>query len=623
MRSNKDVTITALSYPTRPNRYMLFGWNRNFQDCYDESDLVLLKKIQYEFDNLVDNSVLQNYFILTEETRLHDLWQCIKPSYITAKQPQESFTIPTRQAKDNKVYPLWNYADNMGRKIANWQSDRFKNQNPHLLNDPVMLIFEELKDWFLDILSIKECKVDVLEIIAARQSYLKNIIHFIPNFGPDRLRLHEIQKSLETPIKIIFSCIANKELPQFLSESIISGKSLETTLGTYLHFLLVNEDVSDNFSTEYLNGNDHQCQSSPVCKIYNEATQFKMLIAPPKEINLYQELNTFYTISQVREENNLVHIKIELKKELSESIKFADFVTQEDKNNYIDAIATLEALTHVRKILDHFQNILPRMGTYVFALNYLDKVDNLSANYIKLIGKMKFLMKNLLQAADNGLNTMLSDPSGASVTNHFFEKNLRALETKVAKGTTVNAQLEKYCAHATESMNRYQQAMKKLVRSINSGEASHELDEAMQHLFSQISSLNNILPGILGEPYLAIKKELPFINDKNDLIKTSLFSESEGTSHFHKNTFEYLPQNLPHSYRSSTDTTPVALPSAITPSSENPSQPPTSINFNSTLTLGFVLGSVIAKYAHRLFSSNKKLPKTNAKSKNINHKIRK
>ena len=44
----------------------------------------------------------------------------------------------------------------------------------------------------------------------------------------NRLHWHELEKSWDDAIGFVTYCIANKELPQVLSELITDGKSLET-----------------------------------------------------------------------------------------------------------------------------------------------------------------------------------------------------------------------------------------------------------------------------------------------------------------------------------------------------------------------------------------------------------
>jgi len=509
-----------LSYPIKERRYWRTWWNANAQYCYDDDDIALLKRIDSEYQTISDSSKKGDYFSTSDDKRWREWWTCTKPSYnsLLSHFYTESFTLPTRESKDSKAYPLWNYADNMARQIANWQSERVKKQNPDLMNDPVMLIFEELRDWFYNNLAENECKKEVLDQIAKRQSYIKSLIHLIPNFGPDRLRLHEIQHSLEDASRTVRSCIANKELPQLLSDIIISGKSLESTLGTYLHFLLIDEEVADNFSSDYLEGKQRNCQLSPVCKIYRSIQETSVANVADSTLKKYQAVNRFYDLIKVAEDTDSTHLQLKLKEHLVKTVKFASFATSQDRKNYLEAIAALEALINVRKTLEKFNNVQSRIGTYVFAVNYLDKANSLATHYINLISKTKLLIKGLIKSADDGLNSILGNQENRK-QNKYFEKNLRSLETRVAKGTTVTTQLDTFCYNAAESMNKYQQEMKKLVSSVNSGEASREIELAMRDLYQQMNDMNTVLPALLDDSYIKI------INHSHD--ETALCTSSK------------------------------------------------------------------------------------------------
>ncbi|MDR3492237.1 MAG: hypothetical protein P4M12_09395 [Gammaproteobacteria bacterium] len=609
MRSNTDEKRLTPSYPLRPNRYNAYGWNTNFQACYNDDDLALLKKIQTEYSSLQEAQYYEKFFGLVQEKKLYDMWVCTRPQ-LNLGLERHSFTLPAQETKDSRIHPLWHYADNKARQIANWQSERTRNQNHELLNDPVMIVFEELKNWYFSILAMKECKLEELELISKRQSYIKNLIHIIPHFGSDRLYLHEIQKSLIDAEKIIFNCIANKELPQFLVDTIITAKSLENTIGSYLHFLLINEEVTDNFSPEYLNGNTRNCNQSPLCKIYHElktSTDVAAINSPA--------FNQFYELITISKNDETVKFELQLKKELANKITFATFVTQRDKDNYIDAIASLEALINVRQILEHFQTILPRIGTYGFALNYLTSVDSLSNNFIKLISKTKSLLKDLLVSADHGLNGMLSHTDKSYLKNNYFEKNLQALETKVAKGTTVSAQLDKYCNNAIDSMNKYQQAMKKLVHSVSTGEAAHEVENAMAELFTQINNQNIFLSGVLNASPLVIS------NAKSNTMTGNKSSNKISDCAFTKNKIGFFSP-IESTAQTHFD---VKIPTPLITHVKNfePRQaqahtftPPSTLSTvnNGTLALGFILGSMAVKFLYRhSFFSRKKSVKKNKK----------
>ncbi len=514
MQSHQEVhqendAIEIPAYPEKSNRYSAYWWNRNFQYCYTDEELLLLQKIREEYKLLLsDTTKHEDYFALMDEKQWNDWWQCKKPAMNPVRHGSElhSFTLPSREAKDIKIYPLWSYADNMARQIANWQGERVKKQNHNVVNDPVMLVLEELKYWFFNELSEKDCKIENIAFITARQSYINKLTYMIPDFGPDKLYLRQIQQNLEEASKMIINCVANKELPHLLSDLISQGKSLEQAVATYLYFLLIDEEVSENFSREYIQKED--CKYSPVCKIY-KAAQSSVDYKNEKAIAPYRELNRFYESIKIYENDSETHMQIKLKEEALRNIKFASFVNEENKIKYLETIATLESLANIRHVLEKFQDILPRIGTYMFAINYLEQVDALSSNYISLIHKGKNLINELIIIANKGLNQVLSQAGKSDKKNKLFEKNLRALETKVADKTTIKNQLEIYSKKASDSMNKYQQEMRKLVAHLHSGSAARELEAAMQDVYSEMNHLNLVIPAQLTEGKIAV---IPRIN---------------------------------------------------------------------------------------------------------------
>lgn len=482
-----------LAYPRRPHRYFRLGPNYNAQECYVEEDIALMQRIKTAYETILGEES-ENYFSLKEEKYWHDWWSCTKPFYnkLLKQHPQESFTLPSREAEDGRLFPLWNFADNMARQIANWQGERVKEQTQELMNDPVMLIFEELRNWFFNDLGRKECKPETLLELGKRVSFLKSLIHLVPNFGPDRLHLLELQKGLEHASNLVQHCIANKALPHLLSDLVRTGVNLENTLATYLHFLLVNEEVSDNFSIEYLEGTQRYCQQSPVCKIYQSAKAIQLAQSLPNDY-----VSKFYSMIDTSTDSNQSYLKLEIKKSALEAVKFASFVGEQEKIQYMETIATLDALINVRKILEKFHSVQTKLGTYIFAASYYEKANELAENYINLINKSRTLTKSLLKTSDSGLSLLLEKHNKYKNKDQLFEKNLRTLETKVAKGTTVSAQLDSYCDKSIESMQKYQQALKKLSADFFSGNAQHELEKAMHDLFLQMHHMNTFLPGIL------------------------------------------------------------------------------------------------------------------------------
>lgn len=513
---------TSPDYPLKQYRYSLYLWNRYAQYCYTDEELVLLDKIKTEYKLLNDDKHREDFFELTEEKKWHDYWICKKP-YL--KSVQQEFTLPNREAKDTKIHPLWNYADDKAREIANWQGERTKGQSTDLMNDPVMLVFEELKHWFFDVLSEKECRKEVRDYIAKRQGYINSLVYAVPDFGLDRVHLREIQQSLEGASKTISSCVVNKELPQLLSDLINKGKSLENAVGTYLHFLPINEEVSENYSPEYAQDSLKDCKKSPICKVYKAVNRVS---GQSEMISSYQPVNRFYELVKVTEDENNVHIDMQIKKNLLDQINFASFVTETDKANYLEIMATLESLIKVRKVFEQSQFILPKIGTYMFAASYLQNVDALAINYVKYIEKIETLVNQLIKSAEKGLNNILINPSQQ---NKFFEKNMRALETKVVTKTTVSSQLNSYVHSAIESMNKYQQEMKKLATDMTTGEAKEEVNQAAQDLYNQMSQLNAVLPVLLmGEKTVVIARD----NNQIEQHGRQLLSISDQDAPFEK-----------------------------------------------------------------------------------------
>lgn len=499
----KEIHSSEYTYPLKENRYVPFGWNAAYQYCYRDEEVLLIQHILTEFEALKEKEDHRHFFLTVTDKFWRDWWTCIKPAYTDMSRSIEtqSFTLPNREAKDATAFPLWHFADNLARKIANWQKLRIKNQKIDVMNDPVMLIFEELKIWLLNAVSEIDAKKDSIEVLAKRQSYLKNIIHLIPHFGPDRLYLHEIQQQLQEASHIIIGAIANKELPQLLSDTIVAGKGLETTLGTYLHFLLINEEVTDNFSYDYLEQGAEHCHLTPLCKVYKMLSEIKCS-GTDNHLIKYEEPHPFHQLIKLPDQNGLVKVKLELRKELVSTIKFASFVNDKDKVIYLEAIALLQSLMNVRKTFEKFQHVQSRIGTYMFASHYLETANSLASNYIRLISKAKNILNSLLSCADNGFKQILSEQRKQQ--NQYFERNFRALQTRVAKGTTESIQFDRYCAIAIDNTNKYQQEMKKLVSQINSGEASQEIEHAMQDLFMQMRTLNTVFPALLGEDYVII-----------------------------------------------------------------------------------------------------------------------
>lgn len=484
----------AMQYPKKPNRYFSYGWNQAYQDCYTDEEVKLLQKIQTKHLVVADQSNAQNPFELKTEKRLYDWWTCQKP-LLAFIQEFDSFTLPNREAKDLTAFPLWNFGDNIARQIANWQGIRVKQQQLKLMNDPGMLSLEELKNWFFNSLIEKGCKKEDLEYITKRQSYVKQLLYLLPNFGLDRLYFYEIQSRLNEASNILLNCIANKQLPDLLADIIIKEKSLETTIGTFLHFLLINDEVADNFSDEFTENNPSNCHLSPVCKAYQNAHSAQKVT--DQSLSQYQSINQFYELHRSEGENTKINMN--LKENILTNINFANFFTAQEKHKYLEAIAAFESLVNIRKTLEDFKNIQANIGTYLFASNYLDSTNTLASNYIALIDKTNKLMDSLLESANRGLKLILQHPQTDPSSYHYFEKNLRSLDTRFTKEMTTHKQLEMNCNKAKDSIQAYQLEMQKLATSLQSGEATREVGVGMQKLVSKIQHVNTLLTAQLNK----------------------------------------------------------------------------------------------------------------------------
>ncbi|MBI2784863.1 MAG: hypothetical protein HYX60_00550 [Legionella longbeachae] len=527
--------LPSKNYPNRPHRFWRIGWNSNYQYCYTDEDLTLLKQIVSQYNKQFGES-RNTFFTTHEDNRIYNLWHCIKPTAIhhDNEQPFNGYTLENKEAKDFKHHPLWTYADSMARRIANWQSSRTKNQNFALMNDPVMLVLNEFKHWFYHDLVDATCKPEILDDIAKRQHLLKNMVHLIPHFGLDRIHLHDIQKSLEEASNIVRTCVVNKELPQLLSDLVVSGKSLETTLGTYLHFLLINEEVPDNFNPEVLEGKLLSCDQSPICKIFKQSAlkveqnmQNSLMLTP------YEPLNRFYQLEKVSEQQGSIQAKLRLRENLLDVIRFSPLVNKQDQTNYLESLATVEAMVHVRQTLEHFNHLQTSLGSYLFAANYLDQANQLADHYVKLIEKSNALMRRLILRVDQ-YHVILLNRKTKDVNNKFFELNLRALETQFMKDGTLLTQLNKMCEKTINSMTKYQRELIKLADSMQSGEAQQKIQHEMQVLYRQMNYLNKLLPGLLDKSYVTI-------DTNKHLLPLDLF---------HSNTTFLSPEMMPQQEQS-------------------------------------------------------------------------
>ncbi|MBA3662546.1 MAG: hypothetical protein H0W64_12560 [Gammaproteobacteria bacterium] len=475
--------LDVLKYPKKAYRYLRFGINHHYQYCYTDEEVELLKAIQNQY-GVVEDQSKANPFELDTDKRFYNWWSCQRPKANFTAHP--SFTLPSRESKDMIKYPLWQEADNLARQIANWQASRFKNQNSELMNDPTMLALEELKTWLFNELSGVECTHASLEKLIKRESYIKNLVHIIPTFGPDKLYLHDIANRLHHISKGLTQCIAEKKLPDLLSDIIIKTKSLETNLASYLHFLLINEPVADNFADEFITAYPKNCHLSPLCKSYQAALESstKNEIASP-----FLNRNPFYHLTETRNEGQ-TFIQLSLKKESLAKIKFADFVTPQDKDRYLATLALLDSLSQIRQLFSHFKEIQTAIGTYIFANFYQKKTNQLAASFIALVDQAQGLMTSLIDTANGGLGELLSGSPQQQKSNQCFEDNLKALDTQYAKGTTTAEQLISYCQRAKASVQAYETEMSKLDAELQLGLAQKEIAAGMEKLVNQINYMN-------------------------------------------------------------------------------------------------------------------------------------
>lgn len=510
---DSSATSTHQVYPSKELRYYRTWWNRNSQRCYTDAELFLLKKITTLYLEIIGDEKNVIYFKTDRKSFWYDTWHCDTPSETIGSEPidhlhaSDTYTLPNRPNKDSKLYPLWGYADSLAKTIANWQSDRVRNQALEVMNDPIMLILDELRHWFYHELSLKECTVETLNEISKRQSYLKSITHTIPDFGLDRYRLHSLSIYLHEAAELIKHCIANKELPQLLSDLTTSGKNLETTLSSYLHFLLINEKVADNFSPEMMNTQYEKCDHSPICKIYQANDQMDLTIISKKLLD-YSKLPKFLKFTNEKVNQDSLDVTAHFQLSPLNQISFASFVKDEQKQDYLRAAASLEALASIRKTFEKFNSLQTKIGSYLFASHYLELSNQLAEHYIHLIDSTNHLINKLIKHAESGHSMLLQNQQLRKLNAHF-EHNLRALDTQFAKGTTTTLQLNQFCTKAVENIENYQHEMKKLVSTLQTGEAAEEVSAAMNELYQQMNHLNQVIPALLGQSKLHIDLNQP------------------------------------------------------------------------------------------------------------------
>lgn len=509
---SKVSSFTDEAYPHKQNRYFALGWNSNYQYCYTEDEKNLIHNLikEYSHDKDLFNS---DYFTLNEEQRLHGWWSCISPENDIHAQ---SFTLPNRVAKDTNTFPLWEFATNAAKQIANWQSQRAKNQNENLMNDPTMLILEELKYWFFDTLATKGCDGETQALIVKKQSYLRQLLHKIPSFGPDQLHLLKIDRQLEFANSLLTDCHTLKKLPELLTDLTLKAKNLESTIANFLHFSLTNEEVDDNFIVNLELTSEH-CAHSPVCKLFKAAQETEHLHG----LKNMPIMNQFYLMREKFRGNDVIQYDLNLKEELLKDISFPNFITDADKREYLKTLALLSSLIRMREILEKYKNLQANLGTYVFTFHYRDITNDLANNYLALIEKTVQSVSAILSISTQGFATVLKDP-GLAKRNQNFINNLRALNTFYSKDTTTKQQLLEHANIVKSSLSAYQEEMSNLILSIENGQAFEEIDAAMQELRKDIETFNQYLPAQLTNQPVEIKESKPLIErTQNSLAKNS------------------------------------------------------------------------------------------------------
>lgn len=489
----------------KPYRYFRLGVNGNAQACYTDEEIHLLERIRQKFEHL-KLPVDPTYFDLSIIKKWFDWWQCQQPTYFIREHLEEDgFTLPQKNAKDEDIFPFWSFANNVAITIANWQASRVKHQLLSLMNDPQMLILENFKKWFAEELATKECHKEALDEIAKRQNLLNFIIHLIPDFNLDRLHLRTLQSKLNDAESLLVNCLARKELPHLLTEIILSAKTLETTIGNYLHFLLINEETSDNFSLDAALNQPSLCDNSAVCKVYKNL-EARSSLDSDSVLQQYANLNRFYELTNSVTQANTRAVNLQLKENLLSGIEFTPFFPAIERHRYLEVFAALESIMTIRKVLEEFRSLQSSIGSYVFALKFQEMTETLSHNYIALIQNTQQNIEKLLNLADEAFAKVLSRKHTQNDNAHFV-KNLRALETRLAGDSTAHKHLDNYCVQAKESMLRYQEEITKLVSDLRSGKAGRNVEAQTQQLIDKLQATNQLVTAQLKGKVLAIDVE--------------------------------------------------------------------------------------------------------------------
>ena len=516
------------TYPIQSNRYVAFD-----QHCYTNDEIKLIKILADKIHILPGADNIENYFKLNSETSWYGWWMCQSPQYDATRFQTDlgSFTLPNRRAEDAQYYPLWSLANNMARQIGNWLGDRTKNQNMHVMNDPIMQVFLALMDWSYNDLVNTKCNEEAFQKLASYESFIKYVIHTGQGIGPDRFHLTELLHYLDEGTVTIASCLDRQQLPVLLSSIINNAKDLENIIGTYLHFLLNNYPASDNYFTRFTDGKT-DCDASPVCQVFSQVNKQQRT-----DVSLSSQTNVNRFYSLIPLDNNEDQYKVSLREDLLGGVKFVDFATSQDKQNYFLAMTRYASLMDVIKTLEEFKTVQTNLGTYVFAINYRDQVTYLTENYIELIKSANQLIKNIYDASSHGFENILKSNVDFNKRYKHFQDNLRRLETGFIAEGTATKQLDFYSNEAINSMNQLQMMMNKLVMRYESGEAATEVGGAMQALFLHIDNLNRFLEAQLGRsPTLRkhppLQLALPDVLEKTKKqeIEKSI-DESEKISH--------------------------------------------------------------------------------------------
>ncbi len=506
---DSSTILPDTTYPKKPNRHW-FG----SQECYTKDEMALTKAIK-ELYKAVPGVAQEadEYFDLNIKKEWYDLWVCATPKHEAIQRQLEykSFAVTSHDAKDGGVFPLASYADGKAIEIGNQQGRRLHNQRiPSLLNDPVMLVLEMLKDWFSNKLANAGCDAKWEKEIDDRVLFVKQLRERIPNFGDDRAYFNELQKSLKEAGELIVKCTANKLLPQHAANVISESTNYETYVARVLHHL-VNQHAADSFAPQLLLHDDKRCHDSAVCTIHKAAEKLAkkeaksdaknekaISVSAAKQVAAEEHAdNKFYSVREQKTSGGVVS-DIRIRMEAIDDIKFPSFFESEHKEKYLKIMASLEELSKTRRILESFQADLSNMGNIVFAMSYKSSLEILLINYGKLIEQTSKLLEELIIVADDGMDKTFSKLPAEQKVDEAFRNNFNRLESKIAeKGMTLKAQLAMSNKQLNERIEKYRVEMSKLAKLYASDPAREELAIRMSAISKKIEAMNKRMPTMI------------------------------------------------------------------------------------------------------------------------------